>query len=238
MAKLRTFIYTTVLGGVVVVLPAVVMLFLIHWAAGLVAGWLSVATEPLTRHARIHEALAVAITVAGLLAGCFLLGLVVRTRMGGWLFASIERHGLKRIPGYSLVKETVAQLLGGARSPFSRVALVRLFSNDTLVTAFVTDDTHPDGSCTVFVPTGPNPTSGNIYHVPGHCVHIIDVPVEETMRSIISCGAGSGKLIDAYRRAKALDARGDETAAESNAPKRTAGEPLEAKLSDHFFPFY
>lgn len=202
MAKLRTFIYTTLLGGVVVVLPTAVILFLVSWIAGLVAGWIKPVTGTLVEQTNMVYAAAVAITLLGLLVGCFLIGLIVRTRMGGWLFASIERHSLKRIPGYSLVKETVTQLIGGAKSPFSRVALVQLFSNDTLASAFVTD-THADGSCTVFVPTGPNPTSGVIYHLPGHCVHYIDVPVEETMRSIISCGAGSGKLIDAYRRAKA-----------------------------------
>jgi uncharacterized membrane protein len=74
------------------------------------------------------------------------------------------------------------------------VALVRLFGNETLVSAFVTE-THPDGSYTVFMPTGPNPTSGNIYHVPGENVFPVDVSVEDTMRSIISCGAGSSTLV-------------------------------------------
>ncbi|MFW6154732.1 MAG: DUF502 domain-containing protein [Planctomycetota bacterium] len=212
MAKLRTFIYTTLLGGVVVVLPTVIMLFLVSWIVGLVAGWIAPVTGELVKRTNMVHALAVAVTLISLLLGCFLIGLIVRTRMGGWLFAFIERHGLKRMPGYSVVKETVAQLLGGAKSPFAQVALVQLFSNDTLASGFVTD-THDDGSCTVFVPTGPNPTSGVIYHLPGHCVHYIDVPVEETMRSIISCGAGSGKLIDAYRRAKPSAGRPADTAA-------------------------
>jgi uncharacterized membrane protein len=63
------------------------------------------------------------------------------------------------------------------------------------VSAFVTDS-HDDGSYTVFVPTGPNPTSGNIYHLKGKWVHPVDVSVEDTMRSIISCGAGSSMLIE------------------------------------------
>jgi len=74
------------------------------------------------------------------------------------------------------------------------VALVQIYGNDTLASAFVTD-THEDGSYTVFVPTGPNPTSGNIYHLPAHHVHPVDVSVEDAMRSIISCGAGSTLLV-------------------------------------------
>jgi len=63
------------------------------------------------------------------------------------------------------------------------------------MTAFITD-THEDGSYTLFVPTGPNPTSGLIFHLAGKYVHPVDVPVQDAMRSIISCGAGSSKLID------------------------------------------
>jgi uncharacterized membrane protein len=77
------------------------------------------------------------------------------------------------------------------------VALVQLFGNETLASAFITDR-HPDGSCTVFVPTGPNPTSGNIFHLKAEYVHPVNVRIEDAMRSIISCGAGSQKLINAY----------------------------------------
>ena len=65
------------------------------------------------------------------------------------------------------------------------------------VTVFVTD-THADGSYTVFMPTGPNPTSGNIYHLQAENVYPVDVPVEDAMRSIISCGAGSSALVNKF----------------------------------------
>jgi uncharacterized membrane protein len=77
------------------------------------------------------------------------------------------------------------------------VALAQIFGNSTLVTCFVTDS-HDDGSFTVFVPTGPNPTSGLIYHLEGQYVHPVKVPVQDAMRSVISCGAGSGKLLQQY----------------------------------------
>jgi uncharacterized membrane protein len=93
-----------------------------------------------------------------------------------------------------MVKETVNQFLGKKESPFSSVALVQIFENDTKVTGFITDR-HDNGTITVFVPTGPNPTSGFIYHLDAEYVHPVDVSVEDAMRSVISCGAGSGALV-------------------------------------------
>ena len=106
------------------------------------------------------------------------------------------RGCVRKVPDL-LVKETVVQFLGTENRPFSSVALVEVFGNETLMTAFVTDR-HKDGSYTVFVPTGPNPMSGNIYHLEREFVHPVEVPVEVAMRSIISCGAGSARIIEAY----------------------------------------
>jgi len=104
---------------------------------------------------------------------------------------------LIKVPGYTIIKETIVQFLGNKKSPFSLVALVNIFGNETMVTAFVTDE-HSNESFTLFVPTGPNPTSGNIYHLRKEFVHKIEISVEDTMRSIISCGADSKKLISTF----------------------------------------
>ena len=79
------------------------------------------------------------------------------------------------------------------------MALARIFGNDTLMSAFITDR-HPDGSYTLFVPTAPNPTSGGVFHLKGENVYPVNVPVEQAMRSIISCGTGSTMLMDEYKR--------------------------------------
>ena len=131
---------------------------------------------------------------------CFSIGLFVKTKIGKWTYSILESKLFSKIPGYKMVKETISQLLNREKeSAFASVALCRIFGNETMVTAFVTDK-HENGSYTVFVPTGPNPTSGNIYHLKPEYVHIIDIPTEETMRSIISCGAGSQKLLKQFEK--------------------------------------
>ena len=77
------------------------------------------------------------------------------------------------------------------------MALVQAFENDTLMTAFVVDK-HSDGRYTVFVPCGPNPTTGYIFHMQPQYVHPVPIQVEDAFRSVISCGVGSKALLDAF----------------------------------------
>ncbi len=194
MNKLKSFLTSTVVGGLLVILPVALFLFTMHWLFGMVQGLISPLTDALLTQLQLHQVVADIVVILALIVLCFIVGVMVRTRLGKWTYALIENKLLMKAPGYSIIKETVAQFLGNKKSPFSSTALVRIFGNETMVSAFVTDE-HADGSFTVFVPTGPNPTSGNIYHLPADQVHSVDAPVDEMMRSIISCGAGSSSLV-------------------------------------------
>lgn len=198
MNKIKSFILTSLLGGVIVVLPAAILVAVFGWVFNFVTNLIQPLTNLLMAKSDLREIIADLLVLAVILAVCFIIGVVIRTKFGKFIYSAIEAHLFKVAPGYKLIKETVLQILGNNKTPFSSVALVQIFGNDTLLTAFVTDE-HPDGSFSVFVPTGPNPTSGNIYHLEGKYVHPVDVPVEDAMRSIISCGAGSSQLIDKYK---------------------------------------
>lgn len=180
------------------VLPVVLSAVVIRWLFLFITNNIKPVTRIIIVASNINEYAADLIAIAAILVICFLLGILVRTRLGTYIYGAIEEYLLAKIPGYRLIKETTSQIIGKERTMFSSVALVNVFGNDTLVTAFVTDE-HPDGSCTVFVPTGPNPTSGCIYHMKAEHVHKVDYPMEDAMRSVISCGAGSGKLLRLYR---------------------------------------
>ena len=198
LKRSKNFLRTTILGGVIVILPTIILVFAFMWLFGKVGSAIKPLTDlvvgNLTLPDRYDEPIATAIVIFVIVIGCFFVGLFVRTRLGQIILHNIEGSLLSRAPGYKMVKETVNQLFGAKKSPFSSVALVRIFENDTKVTAFITDR-HDDGTVTVFVPTGPNPTSGFIYHLNAQFVHPVDVSVEDAMRSVISCGAGSEKLI-------------------------------------------
>lgn len=194
MDRLKKFFKNTIVGGLVVILPVALFFFIISWVFGLVRKVISPLTTIVMEKSPIQGMVADALVIILIIITCFAVGVIVRTKIGKWVHSFLENKILLKAPGYTLIKETVSQFFGRKRSPFSSVALARIFCNETLVSAFITDE-HEDGSYTVFVPTGPNPTSGNIFHLPGKYVHPVNVSIEDTMRSIISCGAGSAVLI-------------------------------------------
>ena len=198
LQRTKTFFRTTLFGGVIVILPAIILIFAFKWLFGFVSNGIKPLTDLVVDHLILpkhyDDFIATLIVLSVIILTCFFIGLFVRTRIGRWIYGGFENSLLSKAPGYRMIKETVNQFLGKKQSPFSSVALVQLFENGTRATAFITDR-HDDGTITVFVPTGPNPTSGFIYHLDQQYVHPVNVSVEDAMRSVISCGAGSGALI-------------------------------------------
>jgi uncharacterized membrane protein len=198
MDKLKHFLKTSLLGGVVVILPVAILVSVSVWIFDLITSWIQPITKIVIKDTQTNVFIAETFVIILIITVCFFVGVLVRTRLGGFFYTQVETRILQLAPGYSMIKETVLQLFGSHKdSPFSSVALAQLFCNSTLATCFITD-THDDGSYTVFVPTGPNPTSGLIYHLQGKYVHPVPIPVQDAMRSIISCGSGSRNLMEQH----------------------------------------
>lgn len=198
MDKIKIFIKTSVLGGIAVILPSVLLILIFKW----LFKWVTDLTQPLANlliaRGQFQEIIADLIAIAIILAVCFLIGVVIKTKVGQFIQENLENHILRLAPGYPTIKAVVMQFLGKKKSPFSSVALVQVFGEEALMTAFITD-THDDGRFTVFVPTGPNPTTGFIFHLPEKSVHPVKVSVEEALRSVIACGSGSARILDVFQ---------------------------------------
>lgn len=197
MSRFKNFMVTTLIGGVAVVLPAALSAFLLKWLFKMVISVIRPLTRLVLAKSDIQVIFADTIVIAIILLACFVVGMIVKTRLGVFIQESIDDYILNYIPGYSIIKETVLQFLGRKKFPFSPVVLVRAFENDTLMTGFITDE-HPDDQCTVFVPTGPNVTTGFVFHLSRDNVYPLNVSADQAIRTVISCGVGSDKLIKAY----------------------------------------
>lgn len=200
MQRFNNFIKKTTAGGLLVILPAVIIFFALRWAVGTITELIHPLAAPISSRSGAPDYLVDLLVILMILLTCFIVGNIATTRAGKWLHNRLDRSLAKLAPGYNLVREIINQIFGNSEnSPFTRgdVAKVRLFGADvaTEATAIVTSY-HANGWYTVFIPTGPNPTSGMIYHLPPEQVVLLpQVKVDEAFRTIIACGAGSGQLL-------------------------------------------
>jgi len=194
LKRVKLFFRTTLFGGLVAILPLALIFIFFRWIINIIQKYL----EPLVGLIEVDTQLKVVVlyilAVAAILITFFFIGLVIQTRIGRFLNNVLEQKYLMKIPGYKIARDTVMQFFGKNRSFFSKVVLVDIFNSGTLMTGFVTD-THGE-FITVFVPTGPNPTSGNIYHVHRDKVTETTAAVDNGMKTIISCGAGSAEIFE------------------------------------------
>jgi uncharacterized membrane protein len=191
---MRRYIRVTLLGGLAAVLPLALVVIVFRWVFGLIEKYLGPIVELFEADSRFFPLLLYVILVAGILISFFFIGVIVETRIGTFFTQVLEKKYMMKIPGYRIARETVMQFFGKQKSFFSEVVLVDIFNSGALMTGFITDD--QGEVITVFVPTGPNPTSGNIYHVQKDRVLRTNTAVEQGMRSIISCGAGSSEIFN------------------------------------------
>jgi uncharacterized membrane protein len=186
-------------GGLLILLPMVIVGTIFGWIYDVASGMISPFTGPFITTFGLPKVLADLIVVALLVLLCFLIGTLVATRLGAWLWQRAEEVLMVRVPGYRSVREITAQLLGNSNdSPFKRgeVARIWLYGKqvDVSVLGLVTSR-HADGRVSVFVPTGPNPTTGFIYHVSMDLVELHpEIRVEQMMKTVIACGAGTSAL--------------------------------------------
>jgi len=192
--RFRRFLWTTLIGGVVALAPLTLIILLFRWVINVIGRNLTPLVDTIIQNPDPNPYFKFALyvlTFTAILIFFFIIGLIVRTRLWAFLNKAEDRYLLK-VPGYKLVKETVQQFFGKNKSFFKEVVLVDIFNSGALMTGFITDD--QGEIITVFVPTGPNPTSGNIYHLQKNRVLKTKTSVDNGMKTIISCGAGSAEV--------------------------------------------
>lgn len=208
MNRFKKFLWTTLIGGVGVLLPLIIMAWVFYWLYGVILSLVKPVSDPLGDVVGLNHAIAGLITLGIMVMVCFLFGLFIRTRIGNFFHKSIEDNFLKKIPGYTVTKEVILHFSGEEEVPFSSVVLCRPFNDYMMMTGFVTDRHPVNGYVTVFIPTGPNPTSGNIYHIPHDKVVEIESSVERGIKSVVGCGAGTRPLMNDYCKKTEMGVKG------------------------------
>ncbi len=188
LKNFRQFLITTLIGGLLVLLP----IGLFYLLAKFILDLASTVVKPIADQIKIeglnNTYILQGIAFLIIIAACFFVGLFVRTRSGKQIYSYFEQRSLAKLPFYNVIKETVQQLLSNRDKSFSQVVIADVMQ--TKMTGFVTHN-HENGLYTVFVPTAPNPTNGYIFHLKSDQLEFLDIKAEDAMRTIIGVGTGS-----------------------------------------------
>jgi uncharacterized membrane protein len=190
----RQFLVNTLVGGLLILLPIYLTVLV------LLKGMRSVAAlvRPLAMLLPAWLPAENLLSLVLVLIVCFLIGIGVRTRVGGIIRNWMDRTLFERLPGYGLFRSLTQRLAGEGRENVWKPALVEI--EEALVPAFIIE-VLADGRFTVFVPSVPTPLAGAVYILSRARVHPLDVSFTQAIGTISRWGSGSKDLVAAMTKA-------------------------------------
>lgn len=205
MRTLAEFARTTLIGGLLIILPIYVAILLL---AKTIKGMLAL-LAPLTAQIPAGVEFRQIIAIILLVAVCFVVGLVVRTGPGLKAKNVFEQVVLEKLPGYTFVRGIAKRLTGRGEEHTLQPALVEI--EEALVPALIVEELD-DGSYTVLVPSAPTPMAGSIYILPPDRVHPVDIPFTKAIGVFSKWGTGAGEFVQAMKGAGAPQPAGSPAA--------------------------
>jgi len=189
---MKSFIKATVAGGLLFLVPVVLVLLVLKHAMG----FATAVARPIAAHFAVPDvggvAIVTIIAALVLLLVAFGAGLVARTAAGRRVTRWFEESILGGLPQYRMVKsmaEGLAQIEGG-----SGMQPVLLRGDEGWMLAYQLEKL-PDGWVAVFVPAAPTPMSGNVMYVSERRIRPLDIGMPQAMKLVKSIGVGSAETL-------------------------------------------
>lgn len=196
MKRFADFVKTCIIGGLVGILPILLAVLLVMEAIDI----LSAITGPIAEQLPIDELggveIATVVALLMILAACFLVGLVLRTRIGVASTRLVEDAVLNRLPGYTLLKTASRRIGGVEEGAVLSAGLADLHGSDSRAIVLIVEE-HDDGAFTVLVPNAPTPTIGALYVLPAGRVTRLPASTAAVFNCFTQWGMGSKQLLDA-----------------------------------------
>lgn len=196
------FIKTTIAGGLLLILPLVLVVILIEKAIHLLSGPLQ---KVLPLFDGFGVAAATSVTLAAVLALaalCFVAGLLARTRLASKGLQTLEDRLLGNLPGYQLLKDATARFAGLEQIEGARVGMVSEGGGFRLGLILETQGDWvllylPDGG-----PAGG--TAGEVRALPATEVMLTEIPWLSLLACLRRGGRGTLELAARHLDANAL----------------------------------
>ena len=197
MKSLYRFLKTTVVGGLVVLVPVAICAYLIG----------AVVKTVLTVSAQIGKLLHIQsfggivalelVAVLAIVAVCFVLGLLVQTTGGRTIGNWFEKRLFNLVPGYQMIKKISRQFSGGGEETLGTPVAVKF--GDSRQIGFLVEQ-YTTGEVAVFIPLAPALSLGSVYIIPAEHTERLNATLSQVADCITKVGFGLGQMLSAPPR--------------------------------------
>ena len=187
------FLKTTAVGGLIFLLPLVVIGALIGQVVPIVLTVAEVLGEwiPVRTVGGISALVAVAIGIVVL--ACFLAGLAARLSLGKRFSQFIEQNLMMLFPRYGIIRDQMTGSIGGDLDmPKLRPVMVSI--QDVYRLAFEVEESTP-GLATVYLPGAPDPWAGCVVYLPSDRISRLDIPFNDAVAICEQLGRNSASIL-------------------------------------------
>ena len=191
MKSIFKIIKATFLGGILFLVPLVVLLVILEKGYHLIQKVTLPFVDNLPRVHVLGLALQELVGILLIILFCFIAGILARSAFAKKLILKIENGILSFVPGYSFMKGINENILGIESNKDLKVILVPTDAGWQF--AFLIEQIN-ENNFTVFVPDAPNPWSGSVVFVEKKDIKEIDITqknLSDFDQKICSPNAGS-----------------------------------------------
>ena len=189
---MRKFILTTILGGVVFLIPFIIVDVL------LVKGFMVMHTLAEKVHMFLPLDSIVGLPFVRILAllflvgSCFVSGLIAKSSWGRNIQNRIDDLLLQLVPGYAWIKGMISNVSEEEAAAVLKPVWIRF--DDQYQVGFEVERCE-EGLVAIFLPGAPDPRSGTLSYVESDRVEGLDLSFGEVVRNIRKLGLGSAAKI-------------------------------------------
>jgi uncharacterized membrane protein len=191
MKNFLGFLKTTILGGVVFLLPLALLIFVASQAIEIMTR----ITEPILswipKNVVEGMVLRQALVILALLLICFIAGFVAKSVFGNRFFTFIEGK-LRELPGYSMIKARLTGSIGSSLEKESfKPVIVILESREQI--AFEVERISGN-RVVLFLPGSPDPWTGQVIIVESDQIKPLTVDMHSALKVFNDLGRGTSKI--------------------------------------------
>ncbi len=183
------FLKSTILGGLVVLVPVAVLGAVLAWAIPLILKVVTPVFEWLPDKSVGGVSLTFVAALLCLVASCFVIGLVAETALVRRLGSGADQIALF-VPGYALMKHVGADVVGIERKNPVKTVLARFEASWQV--GFLME-TFADGRHLIFVPGVPRALIGTLHILEPERVQMLTMSVSSALDILSRLGVGFGQ---------------------------------------------